>query len=209
MADDQPFPPGARRAVRPTEVITCPACRELAGRGYPGCAVCAELIDQFWVLDWRRLQESAGLPEPELAEQVLQSDVGTHPWTCTDMAMTVLSCVTCGAELGAGDMSCLRCQIADERRWAWDHMGYPTRMTGNEHALRVARMMLRAPHRQRESIVQCWRLTTPFLLIGDVPTTSQAQRIRAHVLADRYEELRVCRSLDELSTLPSVPWRRA
>jgi hypothetical protein len=170
--------------------------------------VCAELIDQFWVLDWRRLLESAGMPEQELAELVLLEDVGKHPWTCTDIAMTVLRCATCGAELGTGDMSCLHCQIADEQRWAWDHMGYPKRMTGNEHALRVARTVLRAPHRQRESIVRCWRLTMPFLLVGDLPTTSQAQRIRAHVLAERDDELLACRSLAELATLPSVPWRR-
>jgi hypothetical protein len=47
----------------------------------------------------------------------------------------------------------------------------------------------------------------PFLLLGELPTTSQAQRIRAHVLADRYDELVRARSLTELAGLPSVPWR--
>jgi hypothetical protein len=87
-------------------------------------------------------------------------------------------------------------------------MGYPERMTGNEHAMRVARMVLRAPHRQRETIVRGWRLTMPFLLLGELPTTSQAQWIRAHVLADRYDELVQARSLTDLAGLPSVPWRR-
>ena len=208
VADDQPFPPGARRAVRPTAVIDCPACGELAGRGYPACLVCAELVDQFWTLDWRPLVEVSGIPELELAELVLLEDVGKLPWTCTDVAMTLLRCQTCGAELGTGDLPCLRCRVADENRWAWDHMGYPERMTGNEHAMRVARMVLRAPHRQRETIVQGWRLTMPFLLLGELPTTSQAQRIRAHVLAERYDELAQARSLTDLAGLPSVPWRR-
>jgi hypothetical protein len=69
-------------------------------------------------------------------------------------------------------------------------------------------MVLRAPHRQRETIVEGWRLTLPFLLLGELPTNSQAQRIRAHVLAERYDELAACRSLDELAGLPSVPWRK-
>lgn len=172
-----------------------------------------ELVDQFWLLDWRALLAAeqvtpGGAEERELAELVLIEEVGKHSWTCTDWAMSMVRCSACGAESGTGTLACLRCKITDESRWAWDHMGYPARMTGNEHALRVARMMLRAPHRQRDTVVQGWRLSFPFLLIGELPSSGQAQRIRAYVLAQRYEELAECRSLIEMAGLPSVPWRR-
>ncbi|AHH93884.1 hypothetical protein GCM10010174_90610 [Kutzneria viridogrisea] len=175
--------------------------------------MCAELVDQFWAADWRALLAAksvapGGTEERELAELLLADEVGRHPWTCTDWAMTLLRCSACGAELGAGPLSCLRCKVADEGRWAWDHMGFPTRMTGNEHALRVARAVLRAPHRQRDTVLRGWRLSLPFLLVGELPTSGQAQRIRAFVLAERDEELVRCRSLEEMAGLPGVPWRR-
>ncbi|MBV8933224.1 MAG: hypothetical protein JOZ47_17185 [Kutzneria sp.] len=212
MAVDQPFPPGTRRAPRPTEVLPCAACGELAGRGYPTCRPCTEFADRLWLVDWQALLAAEqvgaeGADERRLAEQVLAGEVGRYPWTCTDWAMSLVRCPACGAELGTGVMSCLRCRIADEARWAWDHAGRPVRMTGNEHALRVARTVLRAPHRQRETIVHGWRLALPFLLIGESPRAEQARRIRAYVLAKRYEELAECHSLAEMARLPGVPWR--
>ncbi|MFI9815252.1 hypothetical protein [Saccharothrix variisporea] len=214
MADHQPFPPGGRRVARPAAVSPCPSCGEPAGRSYPSCRFCAELVDQYWLLDWQELLAAeklaeGGAGEKELAELVLADEVGRHPWTCTDWAMTLVTCAHCGEEPATGPVDCVRCATADEVRWAWDHAGYPHAMTAGEHALRVARAVLRAPHRRRPTVVGAWRLLMPFLLVGELPTAGQVRRIRAHVLAGAYAELAGCTTHVELAGFPELPWRRS
>ncbi|MFD0204822.1 MULTISPECIES: hypothetical protein [Saccharothrix] len=213
MADHQPFPPGARRVARPAAVSPCPSCGDLAGRGYPACRFCAELVDQYWLLDWQELLAAeqlaeGGAGERELAELVLADEVGRHPWTCTDWAMTLLACSQCGEELATGPADCVRCAMADGLRWSWDHAGYPVAISAGEHALRAARAALRAPHRHRAATVGAWRLLLPFLLVGELPTVGQVRRIRAAVLAGTYADLARCTTHVELATYPELPWRR-
>lgn len=212
MAVPQPFPPGGRRVERPAGVVPCSNCGEPAGRGYPDCAICAERVDNLWWADWRVLLDEhrirAGTDEePALARRVLSAEVGAYPWTCTDWALWLLRCSECGGRLGSGDLGCVACAASDAARWAWDHQAMPHRMTPNEHALRVAVAGLRAPHRHREAAIAGWRLSLPFLLAGQLPTTSQAQRIRAHILAGRYGELARMDSFAAMACLPDLPWR--
>ncbi|MFJ6670047.1 hypothetical protein ACIQMJ_02935 [Actinosynnema sp. NPDC091369] len=213
MADHRPFPPGARRVARPAAVSPCPSCGDLAGRGYPACRFCAELVDQYWLLDWQELLAAeqlaeGGAGERELAELVLADEVGRHPWTCTDWAMTLLACSQCGDELATGPADCVRCAMADGLRWSWDHAGHPTSITAGEHALRVARATVRAPHRHRAATVGAWRLLLPFLLVGELPKVGQVRRLRAAVLAGAYAELAGCATYVELASFPELPWRR-
>jgi hypothetical protein len=213
VAQPQPFPPGARRVERPAVAKPCTNCGELVGRGYPDCAICAELIDDLWWADWRALLDSERVrpgtdAERALAELVHRADVGSYPWTCTDWALWLLRCDECGGQLGSGDPGCGGCGAADAARWAWDFMAMPDgKMTGNEHALRVTVAGLRAPHRHRRSVLEGWRLTLPFLFVGVTPTSKQAQRIRTHVLAGRYEELAAQHNFCAMAGLPDLPWR--
>lgn len=212
MAEPKTYPPGARRVARPDAATPCSNCGELVGRGYPDCEICAERIDELWWADWRELLDAERVrsgtdEERELAGRVLAAEVGSHPWTCTDWALWLLRCAQCGGRLGSGDSGCVACAVADAGRWAWDHQGMPRAMTPNEHALRVVVAGLRAPHRHRESIVTGWRLVLPFLLTGDTPSTSQAQRIRRHVLAGRYAELARRTGLAAMADLADLPWR--
>jgi hypothetical protein len=176
--------------------------------------VCTELVDQFWLVDWQALVTAervapGGGEERELAESVLADEVGRHPWTCTDWAMTLLECSACGAELGTGRRDCVPCTMADERRWAWDHQGHPGAMTGNEHELRVSRAVLRAEHRHRPTTVQSCRLALPFVLVGESTEPGEARRLKAHLLAGGYDDLAACRSYAEMASLPFLPWRRS
>jgi hypothetical protein len=209
-----PFPPGARRVDRPGEAKPCSNCGELLGRGYPDCAICAEWIDDLWWADWRALLDAEQIrpgtgEERALAERVLDQEVGQYPWTCTDWALWLMRCRRCGGQLGSGDRECVACAAADQARWAWDYAGMPHAMTANEHALRVAVAGLRAPHRHRRSVVDGWRLALPFLFVGEVPSSIQAQRIRGHILAGRYPKLAEQGSLTDMANLPDVPWRTA
>jgi hypothetical protein len=212
MAEQQRFPPGGRRVDRPTEAALCSNCGELVGRGYPDCAICAEAIDELWWADWRAQLDASGIrpgtdEELNLARQVLSDPVGTHPWTCVDWALWLLRCAECGGRLGSGDLGCVACAASDAARWAWDHEAMPHSMTPNEHALRVAVAALRAPRRHREAALATWRLALPFLFAGDLPTTSQSQRIRAHVIAGRYDELARMDGFCAMASLPELPWR--
>lgn len=176
--------------------------------------VCTEFVDQFWLLDWQALLAAEGVvsgggAERELAEAVLADEVGRYPWTCTDWAMSLLECAACGAELGTGRRDCVSCTMADERRWEWDHQGCPDAMTANEHELRVAHAVLRGELRHRPTTVQTYRLSLPFLLVGEPTEVGEARRIKAHLLAGGYDALAGCRSYAEMAGLPFLPWRRS
>lgn len=212
VAQPQPFPPGARRVARPASAAPCTNCGELLGRGYPECAICAERVDDLWWADWRALLDAERVRpgsdvERELAARILSEDVGRYPWTCTDWALWLSPCEECDGQLGSGQPGCVACAAADADRWAWDFHAMPHSMTYNEHALRVTVAGLRAPHRHRATVVAGWRLALPFLFIGNTPTTREAQRIRAHVLAGRYEELARQDGFCAMACLPDLPWR--
>jgi hypothetical protein len=197
---------------RPTAVQYCLECGELAGRGYPACADCVGAVDGFWLADWYALLaasevEPGGLGEVDLAERVVAADVGGYPWTCVDWAMAAIECPQCRAPLGAGPVGCVLCRIADETRWSWEHLAPPNSITPNEHAIREARSVLRAPHRHRATVVLNWRLALPFLLTGEAVGDLRPQWIRAFLRAGRYDELAAAGSYSQLAATPELPWR--
>jgi hypothetical protein len=207
VSDRPLFPPGGRRVRRPAAVQYCLDCGELAGRGYPSCPECATAVDGFWLADWAVLHADTDLTEPALAEHVLAAAVGTYPWTCVDWAMTLIDCPACRTPLGDGPVGCVLCRIADETRWEWEHTAPPDSITANEHSLREARVVLRAPHRHRATVVLTWRLSLPFLLTGEVTDRFRAPWLSAYLRAGRYDELAAAGSYTQLTGTPELPWR--
>jgi hypothetical protein len=209
---DRPrFAPGGRRVSRPVAARPCAGCGELVGRGYPTCPECVHVVDEIWLADWRALlaaKDVQGTPaERDLMEHVVAAEVGTYPWTCVDWAMTGIDCPSCGALLGDGPVGCVLCRVADETRWAWDHTAPADAITPNEHALREARVVLRAPHRHRATVVLSWRLSLPFLLTGEVTGQAGGPWIKAYLRAGRYDELAAAESHTRLADTPELPWR--
>lgn len=211
MLDRPTFPSGGRRVRRPAAVQYCLDCGELAGRGYPSCPDCVGAVDGFWLADWYALVDEVGVSgvaaEQELAEQVLAAEIGEYAWTCMDWAMTAIDCPACDAPLGDGPVGCVLCRIADETRWAWEHLAPDDSITPNEHALREARVVLRAPHRHRATVVLTWRLSLPFLLTGEVAGRLRAPWLSAYLRAGRYDELAAAGSYTQLTGTPELPWR--
>lgn len=189
--------------------MSCAGCGELAGRGYPGCADCEERVERYWVADWLAvLDEESVLPD-ELVGTVLADETWRYPWTCVDWALRLSDCAACGAELATGVPGCVGCAVADDRRWAREHdisSGPAARMSGNERALRTARVVLRAPTRYRPVVVQQYRLVLPFLLTGELAGGERNHWLRASLIAGRYDELAQYRRYADLVTAPRVPW---
>lgn len=212
MSDRPRFARGGQRVPRPATVRYCLACGELAGRGYPTCPDCVGAVDGFWLADWSALLterdiEPGGPAERSLVERVVAAEVGDYPWTCVDWAMAAIGCPSCDAPLGDGPIGCVLCRIADETRWAWEHLAPAGSITPNEHALREARVVLRAPHRHRATVVLTWRLALPFLLTGEVTEPGRAPWLKAYLRAGRYDELAAAGSYTQLTGTPELPWR--
>lgn len=206
------FPVGGRRVRRPVAVQHCLRCGELAGRGYPTCEDCVGAVDGYWFADWLALLDESGVGEGtegelEMAERVVSAPVGRYAWTCVDWAMAAIDCPACTCELGDGPLDCVLCRIADETRWEWEHAAPWATVSPNEHSLREARVVLRAPHRHRATVVLAWRLSLPFLLTGEVVGRLRTPWLSAYLKAGRYDELAAAGSYSQLSGTPELPWR--
>lgn len=190
-----PLQPGGRRLPRPGIVETCPHCSAAVGTNYPVCAYCSQLVERFWLADWQALlsQEkvAAGTEDESLLAAVVFEEMDRHPWTVVDIAMSLLHCQSCGQELGGGPLDCTTCQLALGNSGYYDIVaGEQGQMSGNEHALRVGRRMLRHPHRYPETALRNWRLSFPRLLTGWLPSTKEAQAMATLMRSGHVDEVR-------------------
>ncbi|GAA2847486.1 hypothetical protein GCM10010517_04550 [Streptosporangium fragile] len=167
----------------------CAACGCWEYGGAPECARCAELVDRIVEDGWRGfLRERFGtdaLPAQEetaIAEMVAD-EPDRHDWRVVDGALDRLACGACGAPLGRGPRGCPPCDLADGFRYSAVETDRPGVPPGNEHAIRVGVSVLRAGHRQSPQALLGWRLGLPNLLDGLLPTTAQAQALRARINA--------------------------
>lgn len=196
MFDDRvPLPPGGRELPRPTSVEICAECGQPVGTNYPGCPGCYRLVERFWLADWLALLARegfiAGSAEETMLAGLVFAEMDRHPWTVVDIAMTLIVCLACGQELGGGPLECRECEQALGNSGYYDIVaGQQGNMTGNEHALRVGRRLLRHPGRYPATAVNNWRLSFPRLLTGWLPSTAQAQAIAALTKKGRLDEVR-------------------
>ena len=187
-----------RRVPRPVVVEVCAECGGFVGRGYPECPLCYEAVEGLWLADWAALLEAEGVAsgsdDEALLAWVIVEEVGRHPWTLTDLALTRVRCRSCGHELGGGPTDCADCALAFGNLWAPEHEAGATM---NEHALRVGRLVARHPHRYSAATATGWRLSLPLLLTGALPSTVEAQALKAWINAGRADELSGYRTFAE------------
>lgn len=196
-------PSGGRIYQRPNEVKVCEMCGVPVGRNYLSCIECYNTIENLWSLDWKELIEKEnillGSDDENLLAEVIVEEIDKHSWTVVDSAMKIIKCKTCGNELGGGPLDCPDCSFAFGNLWAYDVEAMNQgKMTGNEHALRVGRWVIRYPHRQKEKVVESWKFTMPILITGKLPTTPMAQLFRK-VIDENYFDLssKVYQSFEE------------
>jgi hypothetical protein len=170
--------PGGRRIARPLTVEACAACGAPVGCNYPDCLACRQKVEALWWADWAALLTeegiTAGTPEEHLLAELVYAEPLRYPWTVVDVAMWQLKCPACGCDLGGGSINCPECETVFGVVDAYDMpAGYQGVMTGNEHAIRVGRWILRYPHRYNEALIRCGRFSFPILLTGAIQQTAQ------------------------------------
>lgn len=206
----------ARRCPRPQAVKPCSLCGEPAGRNYRECPDCTDALDRIWRADWDASlaaeQIASGSEDEKLFAQVVYAEYDQHPWTVVDVAMTLMECSACGAELGGGPRDCAVCEIAFghpmQSEWVAGQLGLVTR---NEHALHIGRWVLRYPHRHSTKTLTGWRFSLPIMLTGvEPPSAKLVQLTQPLILAGREEE--VARMWEEeclRSKGKQFPWFKA
>ncbi|WP_239514228.1 hypothetical protein [Streptosporangium sp. 'caverna'] len=155
--------------------------------GAPDCARCADLVDRIVQDGWRDfLRAWSGTAEPSaeeeraIAEMVVE-EPDRHDWRIVDGALDRLSCADCGSTLGRGPRGCPPCDLADGFRYSAIETDRPNVHPRNEHAVRVGVSVVRAGHRYSARALLGWRLGLPFVLDGFLPSTAQAQAMRARI----------------------------
>ncbi|WP_440064906.1 hypothetical protein [Streptosporangium sp. OZ121] len=174
----------------------CAGCGCWEYGGAPGCARCAALVDRIVEDGWRGfLQERFGgtglsAEEESAIAEMVADEPDRHDWRVVDGALDRLTCPGCGDRLGRGPLGCPPCDLADGFRYSAVETDRPDVPPGNEHAIRVGVSVIRAGHRQSPRALLGWRLGLPALLDGFLPTTAQAQAMRARINAGAgYDDL--------------------
>jgi hypothetical protein len=169
----------ARRVPRSYAILPCPACSEPVGRNYAQCPGCTEVVDRIWLADWAALLAAEGVApgteDEKLLARVVFAEAEQHPWTAVNVATSMLTCGTCGAELAGGPTDCTECHLAFGAAMASEQAaGRVGLVSMNEHALHIGRWVLRHRHRISPNIVKGWQLTYPYILAGAEPPAAKA-----------------------------------
>lgn len=169
--------PAVGSAPRP-----CAACGGLEYAGAPGCARCGALVDAIledaWAAFLRRWDARTPQDADDLAAMVA-AEPDRHDWRVVDAALDRLTCAACAAALGSGPLGCRPCDLAHGFRYAAVETDRPGVTPGNEHAVRVNVSVVRRPHVTSAGELLVRRLFLPYLLVGLLPTTAEAQRVSA------------------------------
>lgn len=186
------------RVPRPTRVERCPLCGDALVTNYPDCPACFSALESYLLADWAALLEresvAAGTPDETLLAQVVLQETDRHPWTVVNIAMTLLTCSTCGHELGSRYTECGECGMAFGSAITAEY-----KVPMYSHSLHVGRFVLRHPHQHSANSIMGWRLSMPRVLTGWIPTTQQAQRYGDLIKAGRVDEVHA--ELTALDTL--------
>ena len=149
---------------------------------------------------WTELRRRLDLPGPDAEIAALVGDdAAAHTWREVDAALDRRRCDDCETALGAGRRGCAACDAADGGRFAAIERDRPGVPPGNEHALRVATVVVRHPHRWPEVAVTADRSYLPLFAAGDLPTKTQRYALLAAVRAGLADRLAGAGSFTEMA----------
>jgi hypothetical protein len=162
-------------------VSRCAECGGYAYSGPPACGACRDLVDDIVAEGWRSFVFRWEVGEDEetaLAEMVVD-EPHRHDWRVVDAALDRLVCPDCGDRLSRGPVGCPACALAHGFRYAAIETDRPGVSPGNEHGVRVNVSVVRRPHGTSADELLARRMLLPFLLVGFLPSTKDAQRLSA------------------------------
>jgi hypothetical protein len=162
-------------------VSRCAECGGYAYSGAPACGACRDLVDDIVAEGWRSFVcrwEVGEDEETALAEMVVD-EPHRHDWRVVDAALDRLVCPDCGDRLSRGPVGCPACDLAHGFRYAAIETDRPGVSPGNEHGVRVNVSVVRRPHGTSVDELLARRMLLPFLLVGFLPSTKDAQRLSA------------------------------
>ncbi|MFD1937667.1 MULTISPECIES: hypothetical protein [Nonomuraea] len=175
----------------------CAECGRWPYGGAPECRRCLALADSVVENGYQAFLAEHGLDDdPALAEMIVDEIKG-YDWRVVDAAYERLTCTECGNSRGRGPSGCGPCDLDEGFRYAAREVDRPGVMSRNEHAIRVGIAVLRNGHRHSPMALLSWQIGLPLVLGGQMPTTPQAQAVRARInKGATYEELAAARVPD-------------
>ncbi|MGX1772837.1 hypothetical protein ACWIGW_12070 [Nocardia brasiliensis] len=158
-----------------------------------------ESIDRCWgeLLGEQGVAAGSG-EEVELARLVVD-DPGAFEWRVVDAALDLLDCAECGEILGSGPSGCARCELMDGFRYSAREIDRPGVPPRNEHAVRVASVVARNRHRYSARARCGYELCLPWVWSGGLPTTPEAQALKAKINRLSDEQLESVTSIEDVS----------
>ncbi|MEV7590226.1 hypothetical protein AB0O42_08115 [Streptomyces sp. NPDC089922] len=166
---------------------SCTDCGQLEYAGAPLCRACVAKVDAIIDDAWRQFVRDTGIPdattgaETEAWARLVIEDLAAHDWRVVDAAYDRIPCTECGHALSRGPAHCGECTAAHAYRYGAVETDRPSVPPGNEHAVRVNVSAVRRPEGLSEHELTARRLVLPYLLVGRLPTTAQAQRLAAEL----------------------------
>ncbi|MFG1697445.1 hypothetical protein [Nonomuraea sp. NPDC049309] len=161
----------------------CGQCGQREPAGAPDCRRCAGVVDEIVESGWRAFvaREFGALGDQEERDvaAMVADEPGKHLWRVVDAAYDRLTCEECGGRLSRGPAGCGTCDRANGFRYAAIEIDRPGVPPGNEHAIRVNVSVVRRPYGISSHEMVARRLLLPYLLDGRLPTTAQAQAVKA------------------------------
>jgi hypothetical protein len=140
-------------------------------------------IDFAWLQLCDEMSVGTRSSDHQTLAKIVMQDPSEFLWRAVDGALRQLWCPTCRAHLGSGLIGCLSCDFASGLRFAGKEIDRADAMPGSEHALRVSSAVALNRHRYSKRVRCGYELILPDLLRGSVPTTSEAQSLRARINA--------------------------
>lgn len=128
---------------------------------------------------WRGLRDDVGTADDSTLAEIVLQNPAEFDWRVVHAALQRLRCDSCGSELGAGPLAYAGCDLANGFRFAAREVDRPGVPPGNEHAIRVSWAVARTRERYSPRARCGYELVLPELLAGVMPSTADAQRMKA------------------------------
>jgi hypothetical protein len=159
----------------------CTGCQQFRPGGAPECADCVAWIDADVEAGWAAEVDGLDADMPRHVAEAVMADPRGVRWRVVDAALRRIPCYACGQGSGTGPVACEPCRLAHENRFYAAEPDRPRVPRGNEHAIRVSTVVARWPQWFPDHVVPLYAGTLPLLHAGDLPTTPQAQAIKAFI----------------------------